>query len=264
MTAGPTTAAPSSVPEHAQHLDPDRGAPEQAEAGDEPRLGASLEGRPAAPQASTTSKATPVAAAVEADRLVGEQPGDVGLDRGRAVGRLRGTRPGPRRPSPAGCAGSTSGQAWAGSIVSISSWVSRSNWRIRAWKANSVRVRRAANSSSRRTDHEASASASVASRDADRRAARPPGGRPPPVARGRRARRRSARAAGRWPAGAGRPRSSPTPARARRTASPTSASAKRGIAALVARGPGRPGRGRPCAGRSSARTARRRCPIAPR
>ena len=58
----------------------------------------------------------------------------------------------------------TSGHARAGSIRSISSWSSRWSARIRAWNANPVRVRRDANSSSRRTDQEASAAARVARR----------------------------------------------------------------------------------------------------
>ena len=115
--------------------------------------------------------------ALEPDGLVGQQPGD------RRPGSRRRRRSPARNAAWTAAAVScwmrwpTSGQARAGSIVSISSWVVRSNRRIRAWKANSVRVRSAANSSSSRTDQDASASVRTSPAGPGSRAGRWPGAR---------------------------------------------------------------------------------------
>ncbi len=219
---------PEQRPEHARASRP---RPSRRRAGRSRRSGpTSSDPRTSARRAhnGSTSKATRTPSPSRPTSSSASSRAIVGLDRGRAVGRCEERGPGPRPAVSCWIRWLTSGQACAGSIVSISSCVSRRIWRIRAWKANSVRVRRAANSSSSRTDQRRRPRRGS---PAGQRIAAQVGGlaaRPPPVARARRARRRPVRAAGRWPAGAGRRRGRARAARARRTASPTSASAKRG------------------------------------
>ncbi len=139
--------------EHAQHLDPDARTREDADACDEAGPGPPVERRPALPE-----------------RLRHRTRSGRRCCRGRSPRRPAARRSSPGRPprhrSPSRNAPRTvaavrswirplnSGQSSPGSIRSSSSCASRTTWRIWPWNANAIRVRRAANSSSSRTDHD--------------------------------------------------------------------------------------------------------------
>ncbi len=162
-SAGPTSAVPRRAPSIPSISTPTVGPGEQPEAGDHP--GPERARRTPGPSCHRLAASNEIGSPSSVHgplRRRGARRRSPGSPPRRRSSRRR--RPGPRRRPAAGPAGSGRSSRVAGSIRSISSWVSRRIWRIPLPNENSTRARSPANSSSSRTDQCEPASSRAARR----------------------------------------------------------------------------------------------------